>query len=72
MLIHLFSYVLIYNSNLDRAEHLRKSITELRRDLKTWEDNLSVKKSGVDDVQGYMVCGVLIRQRHMLRYLLAL
>ncbi|KAL5490559.1 RAD18 [Sanghuangporus weigelae] len=47
-------FVLLYNSNLDRSERLRRSLTELRNELKRWEDNLEVKKVSVDDTQTYM------------------
>ncbi|KAL5533382.1 RAD18 [Sanghuangporus sanghuang] len=47
-------FVLLYNSNLDRTERLRKSLSELRNELKGWEDNLELKKVSVDDPQTYM------------------
>ncbi|EJD06122.1 uncharacterized protein FOMMEDRAFT_166391 [Fomitiporia mediterranea MF3/22] len=47
-------FVLLFNANLDRAEHLRKSTAELRRELKKWEDSQEVKKTSIDDAQTYI------------------
>ena len=47
---------MIYNANLDKSENQRKTIQELRSDLKKWEEDRKTKKSIVGDVDAYQVC----------------
>ena len=55
-LIFRSSWVMLYNSNLDRSLANRKSKAELRKDLKKWEDEMSKKKKTViHDVREYQV-----------------
>lgn len=50
------SFVILYNSNLDRPLVARKTIGVLRKELKAWEDSLGVKKASIDDNKAYLVC----------------
>ena len=61
-------FVLLFNANLDRAEHLRKSVSELRKDLKKWEDNQEVKRVSVDDTKSYLVSPQSLRVAHVDTY----
>ena len=46
----------MYNANLDRLLVNRKTKTELRRDLKKWEEDMSRKKKpAVEDLVKYQV-----------------
>ena len=46
----------MYNANLDRSLVNRKTKTELRRDLKKWEEDMSRKKKpAVEDLVKYQV-----------------
>ena len=55
-LIFRSSWVMLYNSNLDRSLANRKSKAELRKELKKWEDEMSKKKKAVIfDVKEYQV-----------------
>jgi len=58
--------VTIYNANLDRSSN-RKTTSELRKDLKKWEDGKKVKKNTVNDVAAYQVPSSLISSGY-LRY----
>jgi hypothetical protein len=50
------SWVMLYNSNLDRSLANRKSKADLRKELKKWEDDMSRKKKVVvRDVLDYQV-----------------
>ncbi|KAF8162872.1 hypothetical protein B0H34DRAFT_650799 [Crassisporium funariophilum] len=49
-------WVVLYNSNLDRSLPNRKTKSELRRELKKWEEVMSNKKKiVVDDVEEYQI-----------------
>lgn len=49
-------WVMIYNANLDRATRNRKSVHELRQELKHWEEEKARrKKHTVEDVDRYQV-----------------
>lgn len=49
-------WVMLYNSNLDRSSTNRKSRTELRGDLRKWEEEMSRrKKTAVHNVLEYQV-----------------
>lgn len=61
-----YRFVLLYNANLDRAEHLRKPISGLRKELKKWEDGLNTKKVSVDDAEVYVVCTLVLIPRRLL------
>jgi hypothetical protein len=48
--------VVLYNANLDRSPNNRKTIVELKKDLKRWEEERPKKKKPVvSDVLGYQV-----------------
>ncbi|KLO10664.1 hypothetical protein SCHPADRAFT_942681 [Schizopora paradoxa] len=47
-------YVTLYNANLDRPPAQCKSTDELRRELRKWEDSLSVKKVEITDPKAYL------------------
>jgi hypothetical protein len=49
---------MIYNSNLDRSETQRRSVQDLRTELKTWERDRKVERNMVNDVDAYQVRGV--------------
>ncbi|KAF4578471.1 E3 ubiquitin-protein ligase rad18 [Pleurotus pulmonarius] len=42
-------WVMMYNANLDKSEKNRKSLKELRKELKAWEDGSKSKKVVVED-----------------------
>ncbi|EGN96253.1 hypothetical protein SERLA73DRAFT_76232 [Serpula lacrymans var. lacrymans S7.3] len=46
-------WVMIYNANLDKSEKSRKTLSELRVELKKWEDNMKGRKAVVDDTEAY-------------------
>jgi hypothetical protein len=46
---------MIYNSNLDRSETQRRSVQDLRTELKTWERDRKVERNMVNDVDAYQV-----------------
>jgi hypothetical protein len=49
-------WVMLYNSNLDRSSTNRKSRTELRGDLRKWEEEMSKrKKTVIHNVLDYQV-----------------
>lgn len=54
-LSHSLRFVILYNSNLDRPISTRKTLGELRKELKAWEDSLTVKKTLIDDNSAYLV-----------------
>jgi E3 ubiquitin-protein ligase RAD18 len=61
---------MIFNANLDKSPSQRESLTELRAELKGWEElqraNAKKRQSGGrvgEDVVGYQVC------KHFLNYL---
>ncbi|KAH8117617.1 hypothetical protein DFH11DRAFT_1724600 [Phellopilus nigrolimitatus] len=47
-------YVLLFNANLDRISSQRRSVPELRRELRKWEEGIYVKKSTVNDARTYL------------------
>jgi len=47
ILIMSYRWVTLYNANLDRSKANRKKKTELRKDLKRWEDESSKRKKVV-------------------------
>jgi hypothetical protein len=52
----LYRWVVLYNANLDRSPNNRKTIVELKKDLKRWEEERPKKKKPVvSDVLGYQV-----------------
>ena len=52
----LYRWVVLYNANLDRSTNNRKTIAELKKDLKRWEEERPRKKKPVvSDVLGYQV-----------------
>jgi E3 ubiquitin-protein ligase RAD18 len=53
-------WVMIYNANLDKSESQRKTIQELRSDLKKWEEDRKTKKNIVGDVDAYQVCPLYV------------
>ena len=55
------SYVTIYNSNLDRPVAVRKSEDELRKELRKWEEGLSIKKTHISDSKAYQVRNSLLK-----------
>jgi len=56
ILIMSYRWVTLYNANLDRSKANRKKKTELRKDLKKWEDELSKrKKVVVPDIRQHQV-----------------
>lgn len=70
MILNLISWVTIYNANLDRSTANRKTKTELRRDLKSWEDELTKKKkipdkAAVGDPINYQVRYSLFYNDHI-------
>lgn len=62
----LHRWVMAYNANLDKSVSQRKSVPELRADLKKWEDQRRTnakrkEKEGVgEDVIGYQVCSLSV------------
>jgi len=67
-------YIMMHNANLDKSPLQRKSLPELRADLKKWEDQQRTnakkkekekEKEGVgEDVIGYQAC--TLRTSHFL------
>ena len=56
LFISVHRWVVLYNANLDRSPHNRKTIVELKKDLKRWEEERPKKKKlVVNDVLGYQV-----------------
>lgn len=48
--------MVLYNANLDRSQNNRKVISELKKDLKRWEEERPKKKKAVvSDIVGYQV-----------------
>ncbi|KAI5119098.1 hypothetical protein M0805_004869 [Coniferiporia weirii] len=47
-------FVLMFNANLDRAESLRKPMSEIRKDLKRWEEGVTAKKPAMNDTHAYL------------------
>ena len=48
--------MVLYNANLDRSQNNRKVTSDLKRDLKKWEEERPKKKKAVvSDVVGYQV-----------------
>ncbi|KAF8810105.1 hypothetical protein BYT27DRAFT_7092960 [Phlegmacium glaucopus] len=49
-------WVVLYNANLDRSPNNRKTTSELKKDLKKWEEERPKKKKAVvSDVLGYQI-----------------
>ena len=64
--VDLYRWVVLYNANLDRSPNNRKTIVELKKDLKRWEEERPKKKKLiVNDVLGYQV-----HKSHFFTYLL--
>ena len=47
---------MLFNANLDRSSHTRKSKSELRKELKKWEEEKTKRKKNlVEDEVGHEV-----------------
>lgn len=51
---------MMHNANLDKIT-CRKTLSELRLELKTWEEGRKESKYAVDDLPAYEVSSVLYR-----------